>query len=60
MPKGSSVANARILTADKLNAHNTFEHPDVVKPASFSGAKIDGETLTATLPAKSVVVIEVR
>jgi len=60
MPKGSSVAKARIVTADRLNAHNTFDHPDVVKPASFTGAKIDGETLTADLPAKSVVVIEIR
>ena len=60
MAKGSSVAKARILTADKLNAHNTFDHPDVVKPASFTGAKIDGETLTTELPAKSVVVIEIR
>jgi alpha-L-arabinofuranosidase len=32
----------------------------VVKPATFDGAKIDGETLTVDLPTKSVVVIELR
>jgi alpha-N-arabinofuranosidase len=60
VPSGSTVAGARILTADALDAHNTFEKPEAVKPASFDGAKITGETLTADLPSKSVVVIEMK
>ncbi len=60
IPAGRKIANARVLTATALNAHNTFDQPNVVKPAKFDGAKIDGDTLTADLPTKSVVVIELR
>ncbi len=35
VPSGSSLGIAHILTAPELNTHNTFDHPDVVKPASF-------------------------
>jgi len=43
-----------------MQAHNTFAAPDTVKPVPFEGVKIAGRTLTLTLPAKSVVVIELR
>jgi len=49
-----------ILTADTMDAHNTFEAPDAVHPAAFDGAKIVGGRLTLTLPAKSVVVLDVK
>jgi alpha-N-arabinofuranosidase len=45
----------RVLTADAMNAHNTFDAPEKVKPVSFDGATIDGSTLKATLPPMSVV-----
>jgi alpha-N-arabinofuranosidase len=60
VPSGSSLGSGRILTAPELNAHNTFDQPDVVKPASFDGGKVNGETLTVQLPSKSVVVIELH
>lgn len=47
----------QILTAPAMNAINTFDRPDTVKPASFSGAKTQGERVTLTLPAKSIVVL---
>lgn len=47
----------RILTAAAVTAHNTFAAPDVVKPASFEGAKFADGQLTLTLPAKSVIVL---
>jgi alpha-N-arabinofuranosidase len=40
-----------------MNAHNTFAAPDTVKPAAFTGATLAADTLTVTLPAKSVVVL---
>ncbi len=52
-----SVAG-RILTAPAVTAHNTFAAPDAVKPAVFTGATLAGETLTMTLPAKSIVMLE--
>jgi alpha-N-arabinofuranosidase len=50
--------SGRILTASAMNAHNTFDAPNTVAPAAFTGAKLDGETLTVALPAKSVVILE--
>jgi len=48
--------SARVLTTEAMNAHNTFEQPDAVKPAVFSGGKLKGDTWVFDLPAKSVVV----
>ncbi len=57
--KVSSVSG-RILTAPDMHAHNTFEQPDAVRPTAFnkSGAKLAGENLSVTLPAKAIVVLE--
>ena len=50
-------ANGRILTSSAMQDHNTFAAPEAVKPQPFNGAKLSGDTLTITLPAKSVVVL---
>nr|WP_233150618.1 alpha-L-arabinofuranosidase C-terminal domain-containing protein [Sphingomonas sp. BT553] len=50
----------RILTAATIGAHNDFGSGDAVKPAAFTGAQIAGGTLTVTLPAKSVVMLDLR
>jgi alpha-N-arabinofuranosidase len=52
--------SGRILTAGAMNAHNTFEQPDAVKPADFTGAQMTGGILHVTLPAKSVVVLQLK
>ncbi len=54
-----SVAG-RVLTAPEMNTHNTFEAPNSVQPAAFSGASIKGDTLEVNLPAKSVVVLALK
>jgi alpha-N-arabinofuranosidase len=54
------AVSGRILTADRMNAHNTFEQPNVVRPAAFDGARLTGETLTVRLPPKSVVALELH
>jgi len=51
--------SGRILTAPDMTAHNTFEKPEMLKPTEFKGAKIEGSLVKATLPAKSVVVLEI-
>ena len=43
-----------------MNSYNSFDKPDVVKPAPFTGARIVNGQLTAVLPAHSVVVLELR
>jgi alpha-N-arabinofuranosidase len=52
--------SGRVLTAPAINTHNTFDAPEAVKPAPFNGAQVSGGTLTVTLPAKSVVVLDVQ
>jgi alpha-N-arabinofuranosidase len=54
-----SVAGT-ILTSEKMNAMNTFDSPESIKPAEFKGAQVDGEKMTLNLPAKSVVVLEIQ
>jgi alpha-N-arabinofuranosidase len=55
-----STVTGRILTAPLMTAHNTFEQPNAVHPVAFTGAKLAGGTLTVQLPAKSLVVLELK
>jgi len=47
-----------VLTADEMNAYNTFEAAEKVKPAAFNGHSYKNGVLTVTMPPKSVVVLE--
>jgi alpha-L-arabinofuranosidase len=55
-----SDVTGRILTAPELNTHNTFEKPDEVKPAAFSKVKIKNSIVSLDIPAKSIIVLEVK
>jgi alpha-N-arabinofuranosidase len=55
-----SDVSGRILTADAMNARNTFENPDALEPTPFTGAALEGATLTLDLPPKSVVALELE
>jgi alpha-N-arabinofuranosidase len=50
--------SGRVLTAPVFTAHNTFAEPNVVVPKPFTGATLTGDSLQVTLPAESVVVLE--
>ncbi|MCX8038105.1 MAG: alpha-N-arabinofuranosidase [Candidatus Sumerlaeia bacterium] len=56
----ASKVSGRVLTHEAMTAHNTFENPQVVKPAAFDGAKIAENGLTVDVPAKSVVVLTIE
>ena len=47
----------RILTADKLQAYNTFDNPDNIQPKVFEEVEMEGAVLKVKLPAFSVVVL---
>lgn len=47
-----------VLTADEMNAFNSFEKPDIVKPVDFSSFVLKDGSLTVNMPSKSVVVVE--
>jgi alpha-N-arabinofuranosidase len=56
----SGRVTGRVLTAPTLNAVNTFEMPDAVRPVPFTDATVQGDRITLTLPSKSVVVVEIH
>lgn len=47
-----------ILTGDAINAFNDFGKPERVTIKTFSPARRQGESLTATIPARSVVTLQ--
>ena len=53
-----NTAKGEILTASEMNSFNSFDKPDVVKPANFTGFTLKDGILTVNMPSKSVVVIE--
>ena len=52
-----SDISGRVLTAPELNAHNTFEDSDKVKPESFSDASLTENGFEVNLPSSSVVLL---
>lgn len=56
--KGKSISG-RILTASALDARNTFDKPEVVKPVPFKGSR-KGDEIRVEMPPKSVVVVSVE
>jgi alpha-L-arabinofuranosidase len=59
MGDGVKKVSGRILRSAKVQEHNTFEKPEMVKPVEFNGAKIEGGVVKLTLPACSVVMLTI-
>ncbi|WHE06338.1 alpha-N-arabinofuranosidase [Thermoanaerobacterium thermosaccharolyticum] len=59
--RGTSVkkVTGTILTADEMNAHNTFDNPNKVVPKEFDEIKIIDNKVIVTMPKMSVIVVEV-
>ena len=56
----ATQASGRIVTGPTMDAHNSFDSPDAVTPQPFADARIAGGTLSVTVPAKSVLVLDLR
>jgi len=54
------MVTGEVLTAPVVNALNTFDSPNTVKPAPFNDYKLEGSQLSLRIPSKSVVVLELR
>ncbi len=50
----------RILASDKIQNYNSFEEPNKIKPATFTGATLSGTNLKVKMPPFSVVVLELK
>ncbi|MBX2890394.1 MAG: hypothetical protein KF734_05665 [Saprospiraceae bacterium] len=55
-----SDISGRILSGERLQDHNTFDHPEKVKPAVFMQAALKENVVTLKMPSFSVVVLSVR
>lgn len=56
----AGAVGGRILTAPTMQALNRLGAPEAVTPQPFAGATLAGETVTVALPAKSVVMLDLR
>ena len=54
------LVEANIVTADDVHTHNTFEAPESLTETKFTALQINGNHLTVTLPAASVVEIRIK
>ncbi len=54
----ATQASGRIITGTAMDAHNSFDAPNTVVPQPFTGAQVTGGNLTLTVPAKSVLVLD--
>ena len=52
--------SGKILTSAKINDYNTFDKPNTVSVKDFNDAKLSGGKLNISLPAKSVVMLEIE
>jgi alpha-L-arabinofuranosidase len=57
---GWNTIKGEVLTSGKVTDINTFEKNDFIKPAKFSAAKKEGNELVVEVPAKSIVVLELK
>jgi alpha-L-arabinofuranosidase len=55
-----SKVSGTIITAKRMNAHNTFEAPDVVKPVEFTGVTVVNNQWAIKLPPMSVVTLVIE
>jgi alpha-N-arabinofuranosidase len=55
-----TTVTGQILTSANVTNVNTFADPNKIHLNSFTGAKKDGDKLVVTLPAKSVVTLELN
>jgi len=53
-------AKGRLLTADTITAHNTFETPENVMPVAFDDIGLKNGVLSLSLPGKSVLALKVQ
>lgn len=52
--------SGRILTAPRMNTHNTFDNPDAIKPVKFDDVKLKGDELIINMPSKSIITLELN
>jgi len=57
--KEKGKVSGQLLTSEQMDSHNTFSDPEEVVPVGFDGATFKKGKIDLTIPARSVVVLEV-
>ncbi|WP_453992696.1 alpha-N-arabinofuranosidase [Bacillus nitroreducens] len=55
-----SSASGRLLTAEEMTEHNTFDNPNRIEPVPFNEIELKENELSLTIPSKSVLVVEIQ
>jgi alpha-L-arabinofuranosidase len=55
-----SGVSGQVLTSGNFADINNFDQPAKVKPAVFAGARKEGDDVVVEMPAKSIVVLELK
>jgi alpha-N-arabinofuranosidase len=61
--RGSSklaFVSGNVVTGEKINSYNDFGKKEEVSLNEFKEVKVDGNMVTVTMPAKSVVMVELK
>ena len=53
------TARGEVLTGPAMDTHNSFAHPDAIKPAPFAGVLSNGH-VRFHLPPKSIAMVALR
>jgi len=57
--KEKGKVSGQLLSSELMDGHNTFQDPEAVVPVGFDGAAFNKGKIELTIPARSVVVLEV-
>lgn len=52
--------NGEILTCKDVHEYNDFTHPETIRPTLFKNAQLKKNVLEAKIPAKSIVVLNIK
>ncbi len=58
--KNVSFEKGSIVTGSKINSYNDFGKAEEVSLQSFNDVKVNGDVVTVKMPAKSVVMVELK
>lgn len=59
-PLSAANVSGELLTADELNAHNTFEQPNKVEPVAYVPTSVSGQELKLDVPPSAVLRVTIR
>lgn len=55
-----AIEDATILSCNSIADYNSFDNPTQVEPLQFKGASLKDKQLTISIPAKSIVVLNIK